>query len=776
MKRKNCSSLAPNSSEQKKGKFDDVGNAMDIGNFVGRAHELDDAMKYNVIENHWKPSKDSVLPSRVYGTNKISSRKFLVSWLDRWPWLAYSKIFDGAFCIPCVLFGQETGFSGRKLVKLFKEPATNWQNAVCKFEDHARNSELHKASVLRAESFKLVMKRKQEAIDIQLNRALNDRISQNRKILNSIVETVVLLGKQNIAFRGHRDDSKHYGDKNPGNFQAVLDYRISSGDQILKEHFDKGPKNATYRSKTIQNELIKMCGKQLEQQIVSEVKDSVYFSILADESTDCSKKEQMAVVVRYVGRDDDIEERFLRFIHCKSGLTGEDLGKEILSTIKDVGLDIDNCRGQGYDGASAMSSLKKGVAGMICRVNPKAAYVHCASHRLNLCVARCCKEGVISNALDTARSLASFFNQSTKRAGFLKEKFEQYDLRRSKLADPSLTRWVERIKSLDVLVDGHEAVVEALEEIKLNLDRKWNAPSPSEASQYFASCSSFEFIVTIVITSGILDYTMPLTRRLQERRIDVLKSLEQITLLQDTICRLRGDVDDFHKKLYKKCLKMAEKIHVLESAPRRCKIQIYRDNCPAESPSEYYKRTITIPMLDHLSAETNERFSKHNCKILKGLYIIPSVFKNCSGVSWKDEFLEFAEAYQEDLPSYRYIATEIEMWETFWKNNVDTKLPTNVSETLKVIDKIAFRNIYECLKILGVIPVTSCECERSMSAMRRLKTWLRSTTEQERFNGLALMHINNDMKIDNSEIVNEFARKNKTRMCLKNIIDDTQEA
>ena len=113
---------------------------------------------------------------------------------------------------------------------------------------------------------------------------------------------------------------------------------------------------------------------------------------------------------------------------------------------------------------------------------------------------------------------------------------------------------------------------------------------------------------------------------------------------------------------------------------------------------------------------------------------------------------------------------------TFWETNVDTKMPTNILETLKVIDRTAFRNIYECVKILGVIPVNSCECERSMSAMRRLKTWLRSTTEQERFNGLALMHINNDMKIDNSEKLYEFARQNKTKMRFRNILDDAQEA
>ena len=59
--------------------------------------------------------------------------------------------------------------------------------------------------------------------------------------------------------------------------------------------------------------------------------------------------------------------------------------------------------------------------------------------------------------------------------------------------------------------------------------------------------------------------------------------------------------------------------------------------------------------------------------------------------------------------------------------------------------------------------------------MRRLKTWLRSTMNQERFNALALMHINNDLPINNEEVVNDFARTKNTRMAFKNILDNDEK-
>ena len=48
-----------------------------------------------------------------------------------------------------------------------------------------------------------------------------------------------------VAFRGHTDDSKNYSDSNPSNFQALLLYRISGGDKVLKRYFEPAAKNAT---------------------------------------------------------------------------------------------------------------------------------------------------------------------------------------------------------------------------------------------------------------------------------------------------------------------------------------------------------------------------------------------------------------------------------------------------------------------------------------------------------------------------------------------------
>ena len=56
-------------------------------------------------------------------------------------------------------------------------------------------------------------------------------------------------GTRNIPFRGHRDDSSQYSTQDSGNFQALLDFRVRSGDQVLADHFKNAPRNATYRSK-----------------------------------------------------------------------------------------------------------------------------------------------------------------------------------------------------------------------------------------------------------------------------------------------------------------------------------------------------------------------------------------------------------------------------------------------------------------------------------------------------------------------------------------------
>ena len=55
-----------------------------------------------------------------------------------------------------------------------------------------------------------------------------------------------------------------------------------------------------YTSWNTQNEIINTVGDIISEKIVEEVKEAKYFSVLVDETTDCSTKEQMSLSVRYV--------------------------------------------------------------------------------------------------------------------------------------------------------------------------------------------------------------------------------------------------------------------------------------------------------------------------------------------------------------------------------------------------------------------------------------------------------------------------------------------
>lgn len=76
-------------------------------------------------------------------------------------------------------------------------------------------------------------------ISLQLNTARLATIEQNRNILSSIIETIILIGRQEISLRGHRDSGpilSEVSNHNDGNFRALLRFRVDSGDNTLNDH------------------------------------------------------------------------------------------------------------------------------------------------------------------------------------------------------------------------------------------------------------------------------------------------------------------------------------------------------------------------------------------------------------------------------------------------------------------------------------------------------------------------------------------------------------
>ena len=62
----------------------------------------------------------------------------------------------------------------------------------------------------------------------------------------------------------------------------------------------------------------------------------------------------------------------------------------ILKVVSDLGLSVDDCHGQCYDGAGNMAGQYNGASALIKELHEKAIYVHCMNHRLNLCIADTC--------------------------------------------------------------------------------------------------------------------------------------------------------------------------------------------------------------------------------------------------------------------------------------------------------------------------------------------------------------------------------------------------
>ena len=72
-----------------------------------------------------------------------------------------------------------------------------------------------------------------------------------------------------------------------------------------------------------------------------------------------------------------------------------------------------------------MAGRYNGAAALIKNDYPRALYVHCASHRLNLCVTSSCKIMTIKNMMSDVKAVSDYFNSSPKRADYLKTNIVQ---------------------------------------------------------------------------------------------------------------------------------------------------------------------------------------------------------------------------------------------------------------------------------------------------------------------------------------------------------------
>lgn len=517
----------------------------DIGLLINAnmsAHDIEKTLKdlsaedkLFITQHHFKPSSHFVFPS-VYMNGY--NRSFQFGWLEKYRWIAYSPHLDGAFCIACAIFVKDRVKKGI----LVNAPFTKWIKAseVLGGNKGHTTKAYHIDAMQAMKIFITAMKNPQATLPAHVNKVLLQRIDNNKHIIERIVHAVLFCGRQCIALRGNNEKMTNIKG-NPGNFLAYLKDMAKSDDLLYKHLYTPHMKNATYMSPRSQNELIDLIGHtQIMEPILQEVRRAKYYSIMADEVTS-NNKEHMALCLRFVDASGDIREEFLEFVYIER-TSGLEIATAIKKNLKKYNLPIENLRGQGYDGAAAMSSDAVGVQARLRQEAPLAVYTHCSGHCLNLVISHSCSLPLIRNMIDKLKETCLFFNYSPKRNSLLKE-IIKHDVPNSKKKQPLLnlcqTRWAERHDAYDHFHRFYPHIITCLEIIAYglhhdsgyqeNLLSPWSPDTKKRASSLLGALTDFSFIMVFITVFHALSHLEGVTVKLQGRTVDIIQAHKMVT-------------------------------------------------------------------------------------------------------------------------------------------------------------------------------------------------------------------------------------------------------
>ena len=170
---------------------------------------------------------------------------------------------------------------------------------------------------------------------------------------------------------------------------------------------------------------------------------------IVDGTPDVSHTEQITFVLRYAHRSQDnvweIKERFLKYEDCEEK-KGRDIAQPICKVLEESGIQLQNCRGQGYDNGSNMTGIYRGAQAIILEKNPQAIFSPCSAHSLNLCGVHAAESSVVMKSFfGNVQKLYNLFSGSPARWKVLQE------IAQLSLHQMSDTRWSARIDAVKPL-------------------------------------------------------------------------------------------------------------------------------------------------------------------------------------------------------------------------------------------------------------------------------------------------------------------------------------
>ncbi|KAK1388607.1 Repressor of the inhibitor of the protein kinase-like protein [Heracleum sosnowskyi] len=483
-------------------------------------------------------------PATEFGTQR---RRFQASWFNTFKWLEYSVSKDAAFCFPCYLFESDASSQHAFTIDGFKSWKRVNDNERCAFLVHIGTSNSpHKKAIKDYEGLQNVTRH----IDKVINCQSLEEVKKNRLRLRATIEGVRYLSLQACALRGHDESSTS---RNRGNLIEIVKTFGRVSPDISNVILENAPKNATYTSPKVQKDILHIFASKVRNIIRNEIRDSK-FCILVDEALDASQKEQMAIVLRFVDVYGVIRERFFDIVNVFD-TTSLTLKKELSDVLTRNNLNIQNMRGQGYDGASNMRGAFNGLQALFLRDCPYAYYVHCFAHRLQLALVGAAeKQDYVWEFFSMLANVVNIVSGSSKRLSELQtahgievdhsvasgERETGRGLNQiGNLQRAGSTRWSSHFNSVCSLIDKYGSIIVVLESI--NNCTTNSSAQRGEARGTIKAVKSFKFLFVLYLMHKIMGITDLLCRALQSKSIDILNAMDLVATTKELLQSLRDD-------------------------------------------------------------------------------------------------------------------------------------------------------------------------------------------------------------------------------------------
>ncbi|KAL7588201.1 hypothetical protein Lser_V15G38926 [Lactuca serriola] len=539
---------------------------------------------------------------------------------------------------------------------------------------------------------------------------------------------------------------------------------------------ENAPENNQLISPKIQKELVQCFAQEVLLSFHEEIGQDV-FALLVDESSDVSKKEQMAIVLRYVDTLGFVKERFIGLVHVKdtSSLTLKNAINEVLTSNK---LSFSQIRGQGYDGASNMRGEFNGLKALILQENDTAFYVHCFAHQLQLVVVAVAKKhDGVSDFFEQISLVVNVVCASCKRKDLLREQARERVQKglcsgeletgrglnqKTTLVRAGETRWGSHFNTLTSLMKLFADVLVVLDFVK---DEGGSLANRQQASGILAYFKSYEFVFYLHMMYGILHLTGTLSKQLQRKDLDILEAASMVRGTMEALqsCRNIG-FDSILPKVSSFC-----ETHEIDTLDME---ELYigaRNRRTTKTNRFHFEVEIFNTVVDMQLTEYRDQISETSTQLLEYM----GALSPCDSFAQfdKSKLLKLGKLYKYDFDDSYMIDLEGQL-EIFYHSCIkDERFASlkGISDLSRLMVNTgkhrSYPLVYKLLKLALILPVATASVERCFSKMKLLKTDLRNKIGDEFLNDALLCNVETEAlaKVENEKVMERFQKMSARR-------------